>query len=70
MPAQFNWTLCSGCGLCERQCPGDIIRMQDTPNGARPWNLYPQECWHCASCRQDCPAGAVTIIFPPDMLTI
>jgi NAD-dependent dihydropyrimidine dehydrogenase PreA subunit len=31
---------------------------------------YPEECWHCGSCRQDCPEGAIEIQFPPDMLTI
>jgi NAD-dependent dihydropyrimidine dehydrogenase PreA subunit len=30
--------------------------------------LYPWECWHCGSCRQDCPEGAITIKFPPQML--
>ncbi len=70
MPAFFDWTICTGCGLCEKQCPGDVIRMKDTSEGPRPWNKYPTECWHCASCRQDCPAGAVEIKFPPDMLCL
>jgi NAD-dependent dihydropyrimidine dehydrogenase PreA subunit len=29
---------------------------------------YASECWHCGSCRQDCPQGAITPRFPPDML--
>jgi len=31
---------------------------------------YPDECWHCGVCRQDCPAGAVTIEFPLIMLAV
>jgi NAD-dependent dihydropyrimidine dehydrogenase PreA subunit len=25
---------------------------------------YPEECWHCGSCRQDCPERAIEIRFP------
>ncbi|RLI00174.1 ferredoxin, partial [Candidatus Bathyarchaeota archaeon] len=31
---------------------------------------YPDECWHCGACRQDCPVEAITIRFPPEMLLI
>jgi NAD-dependent dihydropyrimidine dehydrogenase PreA subunit len=31
---------------------------------------YPDECWHCGSCRQDCPAGAIKIVFPPIMANV
>ena len=70
MPAVFDLEKCTGCGLCAQLCPGDVIRMVDEQGGKRPRNIYPLECWHCASCRQDCPEQAITIRFFPDMLAI
>jgi len=44
-----------------RQLPLDIIHFHpETHVEVR----YPDECWHCGSCRQDCPANAITIVFP------
>jgi adenylylsulfate reductase subunit B len=31
---------------------------------------YPDECWHCGACRQDCPIGAITIEFPWIMIGV
>ncbi len=31
---------------------------------------YESECWHCGSCRQDCPVEAISVVFPPDMLSL
>jgi NAD-dependent dihydropyrimidine dehydrogenase PreA subunit len=31
---------------------------------------YPDECWHCGSCRLDCPVTAITIKFGPEMLYV
>ncbi len=33
-----------------------------------PYLPRPEECWHCGSCRQDCPRKAIRIVFSPDML--
>jgi NAD-dependent dihydropyrimidine dehydrogenase PreA subunit len=35
-----------------------------------PFLPRPQECWHCGSCRQDCPQQAISIVFPPDVIAI
>jgi NAD-dependent dihydropyrimidine dehydrogenase PreA subunit len=38
--------------------------------GKTPEIRYPEECWHCGACRQDCPTGALEITFPLSMLGI
>jgi NAD-dependent dihydropyrimidine dehydrogenase PreA subunit len=35
-----------------------------------PYLPKPEECWHCGSCRQDCPKQAITVVFPPDILCL
>ena len=60
----------TGCGLCDSICPADAIYMQTAEDDDIPYLKYPEECWHCGSCRQDCPDEAIQIEFPPDMLSI
>ena len=49
-------------------CPLDVIHFDEKNNV--PVIKYPEECWHCGSCRLDCPTGAISIIFGPDMLCV
>jgi NAD-dependent dihydropyrimidine dehydrogenase PreA subunit len=70
MPVSFDLELCDGCGKCSDVCPGDVIYMKPAHSFRIPFNRYPDECWHCGSCRQDCPQRAIAIVFPPDMLCI
>ncbi len=70
MAVAFDLDLCDGCGVCNSVCPGDVIYMRGKPGEKLPFNRYPNECWHCGSCRQDCPQKAISIVFPPDMLCI
>ena len=44
---------CSGCGWCERSCPGDNIRME---NG-RP--VFANRCVMCFGCVYGCPCHAI-----------
>ena len=62
MPPVFDARLCTGCGTSEDTCPLDIIYM-DEQNGLS-FAKYPEECWHCGSCRQECPVEAIQIRFP------
>ncbi len=70
MPVAFDYELCDGCGKCAAVCPGDVIYMRSAPEHRVPFNRYTDECWHCGSCRQDCPPKAIRIVFPPDMLCL
>lgn len=55
---QIDQHTCTGCELCDRVCPGDIIYMKDGKAVA----MYPDECWHCGSCVDECPTGAIKIL--------
>jgi NAD-dependent dihydropyrimidine dehydrogenase PreA subunit len=44
----------------------DVLYMDPEEN--RAYVKYPEECWHCGSCRQDCPEGAIEIRFPLRMM--
>jgi len=63
MPPVFN-EKCNMCGNCIEDCPGNILIMGDN----RPEVAYPEECWHCGTCRTGCLAEAITINFPVYML--
>ncbi len=73
MPVTFDLELCDGCGMCDAVCPGDVIHLHLAKSKSEidvPYLKYPDECWHCGSCRQVCEVDAITIVFPPEMLVI
>jgi MinD superfamily P-loop ATPase len=45
---------CNGCGICERICPVENIRIQ----GGKPVWLH--SCEQCAACFSWCPSEAIT----------
>jgi NAD-dependent dihydropyrimidine dehydrogenase PreA subunit len=49
---------CTGCGICEKVCPMDVIRMN---SDQQPEIRYPQDCITCFNCEVDCPGGAVEV---------
>jgi len=69
MPPVFDLDTCTGCGICE-ECMADAIYLKEVKGKKVPYLKYPDECWHCGSCRQDCPAEAIKIIFPDTWLAI
>lgn len=46
---------CTGCGSCERDCVGQVIRVTDGKATA------PSDCLKCGHCVAICPVGAVSI---------
>ncbi|MCL5962428.1 MAG: ferredoxin family protein [Chloroflexi bacterium] len=68
MPPRIDATKCNGCGICDRHCPLDVIELDKERRLAVV--KYPDECWHCGSCRLDCKESAVEIVFPAKMILL
>ncbi|MBI4968741.1 MAG: 4Fe-4S binding protein [Rhodospirillales bacterium] len=66
MTAVIDKKKCNGCGLCALYCPLDVIYMEDGIGHV----VYPDECWHCGACRQECAKGAVRFEFGAMMLAV
>lgn len=64
-PVKIDLSLCNQCGICEVNCPGDLIYSDEKGN---PYLKYPEECWFCGACRMDCPKDCIEIIFPMEVL--
>ncbi len=62
MPAIIDSQKCTGCGICDEICPGDIIHLTENKDKAEV--RYPDECWNCGSCRIECPENAIGYMFP------
>jgi NAD-dependent dihydropyrimidine dehydrogenase PreA subunit len=56
--------LCKGCNLCIEACRMDVL-LPNLEKGKPPVVVYPDECWFCGDCVQNCPIpGAITMDFP------
>ena len=60
--------LCTGCGICVKSCPMDVIRMDE--KGEKAIIKYPEDCMVCDYCELDCPAKAIYVSPEKDMLTV
>ena len=49
---------CSGCGLCEKKCPGAAVQ-ETGQNGER--EIQRKHCLLCFICRDVCPQGAIAL---------
>ena len=60
----FNSEICNGCNVCVDQCRTDVL-MPHPNKGEPPILLYPDECWFCGCCVEDCPRpGAIKMEHP------
>ena len=48
---------CTGCGICVRSCPMDVIRLDKQAKLAR--IVYQTDCMTCYLCQKDCREEAV-----------
>jgi len=63
MPPVLDNNKCTMCGKCVDVCPDDVFFGSQSKNF--PIITYPEECWHCNACVQDCPVeGAITLRIP------
>lgn len=63
-PVVFDASKCIGCNICVRVCLEDVF-IPNPEMGKPPIILYPDECWYCGPCVDDCPInGAIGINHP------
>ena len=61
-PIEFNADICNGCNNCVEVCQVDLF-IPNPLKGKPPIVLFPEECWYCGSCVDECPNdGAINLI--------
>ncbi len=59
MPPIIDRTKCQACDLCAEICPTDVFFGSNKKE--IPSVRYPEECWHCNACVNDCPQQAIRL---------
>ena len=54
--------LCTGCGLCVRDCPAFALELERESRNKFKLIHYPDRCAYCGQCETSCRFGAVTLI--------
>lgn len=61
---EFDETICDGCNQCVEICRNDVL-MPNPEKRKPPIVLYPDECWYCGCCVQECSRqGAISMVHP------
>ncbi len=69
MPPIINKKKCIACGICADVCPQDVFFGSKKKEA--PVVSYPDECWHCNACVQECPEeGAIRLRIPVPMMVL
>jgi formate hydrogenlyase subunit 6/NADH:ubiquinone oxidoreductase subunit I len=55
----FNADLCTGCGLCVRDCPADALVLEKTSRDRYRLTYYPTRCAYCGQCEDNCRNKAI-----------
>ncbi|MFC2038277.1 ferredoxin family protein, partial [Chloroflexota bacterium] len=64
LSVRIDEELCIRCNICADQCRTDVI-VHHPEKGEPPVVLYPDECWFCGTCVEDCPVpGAISMEHP------
>ncbi|MBW1722192.1 MAG: 4Fe-4S binding protein [Deltaproteobacteria bacterium] len=50
---------CNGCGICEKICPQDVIRLH--PDTKKAMIAYLRDCQSCFLCELECPGKAIQV---------
>jgi len=67
MPPVIDQNKCTRCATCFDVCAEDVYF--GTEEGQLPVISYPEFCFHCNCCVEECPADAITLRIPlPEML--
>ena len=63
-PIEINLDTCIGCNMCVEVCLHDVF-MPNADNKQIPIVLYPEECWFCGSCIEECPVEECITLHHP-----
>lgn len=67
MPPHINDAKCVKCGVCADICAEDVYFGSEP--GKIPMVTYPEFCFHCNCCVEECPEQAIQLRIPlPEML--
>jgi adenylylsulfate reductase subunit B len=67
MPPRIDETKCTKCGVCVDVCAEDVYFTSES--GKVPVVSYPEFCFHCNCCVEECPEQAIRLRIPlPEML--
>jgi NAD-dependent dihydropyrimidine dehydrogenase PreA subunit len=59
----FDAQFCNGCNLCVDVCPDDVLMPNPDPRQP-PIVVYPEECWYCGACVEECARSGITLLHP------
>lgn len=55
---KVNGKICTGCGLCARNCPTNNIKLEDIA-------VHGKNCTYCYSCVRNCPTDSASAYLKP-----